>query len=102
MINATKVTQSVFKAIDELNGQFPKEERIEKSIDSALFGGKGNLDSLGLISLVTTVEQKIEEDFGIAVTLLDDIDVLEDENPFGTIKTLTDYIASILEKKKSE
>ena len=101
MINTEKVTQSVFDAIDELNGQFPKEERIDKSIDSALFGGEGTLDSLGLISLVTTVEQKIEEDFGITVTLLDDIDVLEDENPFETIKTITDYIASILEKKKS-
>ena len=102
MITTEKVMQSVFDAIDELNGQFPKEERIEKSIDSVLFGGEGTLDSLGLISLVTTVEQKVEEDLGITVTLLDDIDVLEGENPFKTIKTLSDYITSILEKKKSE
>ena len=101
MINNDKILQTVMESIDELNWQLPKEEKLEKSIDTALFGAAGNLDSLGLISLVTTVEQKIEENFSMTVTLLDDIDALEEENPFETIKTLSDYVALILEKKKS-
>ena len=101
MPNNERIVQSVMESIDELNWQLPKEGKLEKSIDTALFGTAGNLDSLGLISLVTTVEQKIEEDFGMTVTLLDDIDTLEEENPFETIRTLSDYVASILEKKKS-
>ena len=84
-----------------MNWQLPKEGKLRKSLDTALFGNAGNLDSLGLISLITTVEQKIEEDFGMTLTLLDDIDGIEKENPFETIKTLSDYVASILEKKKS-
>jgi len=100
MINNDKILQTVMESIDELNWQLPKEEKLEKSIDTALFGAAGNLDSLGLISLVTTVEQKIEENFSMTVTLLDDIDALEEENPFETIKTLSDYVAFILEKKK--
>jgi len=101
MINNDKIVQTVMESIDELNWQLPKEEKLEKSIDTALFGAAGNLDSLGLISLVTTVEQKIEENFSMTVILLDDIEALEEENPFETIKTLSDYVASILEKKKS-
>jgi hypothetical protein len=54
------------------------------------------------VSLVTTVEQKIEEDFGMTVTLLDDIAGLEHKNPFLTVKTLSDYVTSVLETKRFE
>jgi acyl carrier protein len=102
MINNEKVTQAVLSSIDELNGQLPKDAKLGKSLDTALFGGNGSLDSLGLVSLVTTVEQNIEENFGVTVTLLDDISVIEGENPFKTVKTLSDYVSYVLEKKKSE
>lgn len=94
-----KIVQAVMEAIDELNGQLPKEEKLEKSVDTVLFGNGSNLDSLRLVSLVTTVEQKIEEKFGATVTLLDDISTLEDDNPFMTVSSLAAYVASILEKK---
>lgn len=102
MIDNEKVTQAVMDAIDELNEQLPKEERLERSIDTQLFGSKGSLDSLGLISLVTTVEQIIEEKFGVTATLLEDIDILDEENPFKNVKTLADYITSIMEKNTIE
>lgn len=91
--------QAIFSAIDEINKQRPKEERLGKSIDAVLFGSDGKLDSLGLVSLITTIEQKIEEDFGISMTLLEEIAALEKENPFKTVGTLADYAASILGKK---
>ncbi len=102
MTNKEKVIQSIFGAIDEINEQRPKGERLEKSINTALFGSHGSLDSLSLVSLVTTLEQKIEEKFGMAVTLLADIDAFENDNPFRTINSLVDYVASILEKKTIE
>jgi acyl carrier protein len=98
MTNNEKVRQAVTEAIDELNQQLPKEEKIEKSAGTVLFGSGGNLDSLRLVSLVTTVEQKIEEKFGITVTLLEDIADLENDNPFRTVSSLADYITSLLEK----
>ena len=98
MISNEKVLQAVMDAIDELNCQLPKEEKLEKSKDTALFGSGGNLDSLGLISLVTALEQKIEESFGVTLTLLEDIAALENDNPFRSVKVLTDYVCSILEK----
>lgn len=99
MINNEKIIQAVIEAIDELNKQLPKEEKLEKSVDTVLFGNEGSLDSLRLVSLVTTVEQKIEENFGITVTLLDDISALENDNPFVTVSSLAAYVTSILEKK---
>ena len=99
MTNYEKAMQAVTEAIDELNEQLPKEERLQKSVETPLFGSGGKLDSLGLVSLVTTVEQKIDEKFGVTATLLDDVAALESDNPFRTVNSLADYIASILEKK---
>jgi acyl carrier protein len=102
MTDNEKVIRTIMEAIEDLNEQLPREEKIEKSINTTLFGSGGKLDSLGLISLVTTVEQKIEEDFGMTVTLLDDIAGLEHKNPFLTVKTLSDYVTSVLETKRFE
>ncbi len=102
MTNSEKAIQAVMEAMDELNEQLPKEERLEKSFDTPLFGSGGKLDSLGLVSLVTTIEQKIEENFGMTTTLLEDIAVLEVDNPFENVKSLANYIASALEKNAIE
>ncbi len=97
MINTDEIIQVIFQAIDELNEQLPKEQRLDKSVDMELFGSGGNLDSLKLVSLMTTLEQKIDEKFGITLTLFDHLASSEDDNPFINVKSLADFIASILE-----
>jgi acyl carrier protein len=97
LINNDEIIQVIFQAIDELNEQLPKEERLDKSVGMELFGSGGKLDSLRLVSLVTTLEQKIEEGFGITVTLFDHLASSENDNPFMNINRLADFIASILE-----
>ena len=102
MTNNEKAMQAVTEAIDELNKQLPKEGKLKKSLDTELFGSGGNLDSLRFVSLVTTVEQKIEEKFGITATIFDDIAALENNNPFRTVSSLAEYVTSILEKNTIE
>jgi len=102
MTNNEKIIQAISEAINELNEQLPKEDKLKKSLDTALMGSGGNLDSLRLVSLVTTVEQKIEDKFGITISLLDDAASLEGDNPFSTVSSLADYVASILEKNTIE
>lgn len=99
MTDIEKVLQTVMDAIDELNEQLPKGEKVEKSPDTVLFGSEGSLDSLRLVSLITTIEQKIEETSGVNAALLEEIDLLEGDNPFNTVRSLAAYVTSILEKK---
>ena len=47
----------VFTTIDELNQNLIKEDQLEKSLETRLFGGNSNLDSLGLVNLIVAVEQ---------------------------------------------
>ena len=99
MTSNDKVIQVIIQAIDDLNEQLPKEERLDKSVDMELFVSGGNLDSLSLVSLLTTLEQKIEEQFGISVSIFDHLASSKIENPFMTVNSLADFIASILENR---
>ena len=69
MGNEERIQKGILSAIDELNEQLPRKQKIRKSVDSVLLGQKGGLDSLGLVNLIVSVEQKIEEDFGLSVSL---------------------------------
>jgi acyl carrier protein len=95
------VTQAVFSAVDEVNQQLPKEQQLEKSIGTVLVGQSGKLDSLGLVNLIVTVEQKIEEEFGITITLTDDEAMSQEDSPFETIGKLIDYVSLLLERKSN-
>jgi len=100
MIEKKRVIQSIFSAVEELNQLLPKKQRLGKSVDTFLFGDSGILDSLGLVNLIVATEQKIEEEFGIAIILADEKALFhEDYSPFETIERLADYISMLLEKK---
>ena len=51
----------IYEAIDELNETL--DEPIETSDSTQLFGSKSKLDSMGLVSLIVTVERLIEEKY---------------------------------------
>jgi len=102
MINNEKIVQAVLDAIDELNEQLPKDEKLKKSVDVVLFGSGGDLDSLRLVSLITTLEQKIEEQFSASINIFDNLASSENDNPFMTVNSLAEFIASILEKHSIE
>ena len=91
------VIQKIMNAIDELNQQLPDDEQVEKSLDTVLQGKSAKLDSLGLTNLIVTTEQKIEEEFGIPISLTDVAMASSDGNPFATIDTLADCICALLD-----
>lgn len=95
------IIQAIFKAIDEVNRQLPKERRIEKSTDTVLFGQLGKLDSLGLVTLIMAVEQKIEKKFRIKITLANENAMSQENSPFRTIGTLIDSIFLLLKENSN-
>lgn len=98
MTRRERVVQAIFSAVDEVNEQLLKEEQLKKSIDTVLFGRSGKLDSLGLVTLIVAIEQKIEEQFGVTITIADDKAMSQKDSPFKTIGTLVDYISWLLEE----
>jgi len=96
MTDNQRVVQIIFNAVDELNQQLPKEQYLEKSTDTALLG---RLDSLGLINLIVATEQKIEEDLGASITLVDERTLSQENSPLRNIGALADHVALLLGEK---
>ncbi len=96
-----KIIEAIFSVIDGINKRLPNEERLEKSVDTVLFGASGKLDSLEFVQLITEVEQRIEKEFGVIVTLANDQAMTKRNSPFRTIETLAEHIRLLLNQVKT-
>ncbi len=61
-----------------------------------LFGEAGVLDSVGLVSLVVAVEQALQDELGIQVSLADERALSQQNSPYRTIESLASYAASMV------
>lgn len=68
---------------------------VELGAEAPLYGRNGNLDSLGLVSLLASVEQSIEEALGLVVALSDIAAAALPDSPYRTVGTL---VAHVLER----
>ena len=61
--------------------------------DTPLFGAAGVLDSIGLVSVVVELEQKVSELAGRDVSLMNDRALSHSRSPFRSVRTLAEYAA---------
>jgi acyl carrier protein len=97
-----RILQAIYDAVDEINEQLPKGNSLAKSPETVLFGQSGQLDSLGLVSLIVAVEQNIQAEFGSDVTLADERALSQRNSPFRTITTLSEYISLLLADNEND
>ena len=96
MSNHDRIVAAVYRAVDELNKQLPKGVHVEKSLDSTLYGKNGRLESIDVVTLIMEVEDQISNELGTSITIADDRAMSQQNSPFLTIGTLTDYVAELL------
>lgn len=60
--------------------------------DTPLVGPDSVLDSMALVSLVLDVEQRLDEERGHAVSLMDERALSRSHSPFRTIGSLAAYV----------
>jgi acyl carrier protein len=65
--------------------------------ETRLFGRDGLLDSMGLVTLVVAVEQAVEDEYGVSVSLADDRALSQRNSPYRTVASLAEYAASLLD-----
>lgn len=63
---------------------------------TALFGDSGMLDSLALVALVVAVEQAIEDELGVSLSLADEKALSQKRSPYRTIGSLADYARGLI------
>ena len=94
-----KITHIILAIIKDMNEELEEKIHIINEIDTPLYGSKGQLDSLGLINLIVAVEQNIEDEFEVSVTLADERAMSQKHSPFRTVGSLADYIGMLLEER---
>ncbi|MWC29875.1 hypothetical protein [Paenibacillus sp. MMS18-CY102] len=70
------------------NGSIP----VELGLQAPLYGRNGNLDSLGLVSLLAAVEQSIQEELGIGLALSEIASAGLPDSPYRTVGRFIDYL----------
>ena len=96
MATREQIYKVVFAAIDEINQQLPSGGRIAKSPEAGLFGPSGVLDSLGLVNLMVAVEQSVQDELGVSVTLADTEALSGRSSPFESVETLVDHLQALV------
>lgn len=91
-----RITEAVYRTVDEFNEQREEGHQVEKSRDTVLLGKASKIDSLGLVNLIVGAEEQVNDEFGVEVILVDERAVSQKRSPFQTIGTLIDYITTLL------
>lgn len=94
-----KIIGIILHEVSELNEQLDHKVAIENGENAGLYGLTGVLDSLGLVTLIVAVEQAIEDELGLAISLADERAMSQKNSPFRTIGTLADYIVKVSQEE---
>jgi acyl carrier protein len=98
-VDRERILNLIYDSVEILNEQFARTNWLEKSPDTILSGPGGALDSLGVINLIAIVEEKIEADFRLTVSLPDFPSAAANETPLRSIGSLADYLVLLLDGK---
>jgi len=91
-----KIRKIIISTINIMNENLDEVIQVKDGLDTVLYGNGGKLDSLDLINLIVAVEQNIEDEFDVPVTLADERAVSQEHSPFRTVGSLVDYIEVLL------
>jgi len=95
-----EIDRVVYDAVEQFKNDHLEYPGLDAREDVVLFGEGGVLDSLGLVNLIVAVEEAIEADLGVVVTIADEHALEATENPFRTIEALTGYAARLVSEAR--
>jgi acyl carrier protein len=77
-----------------------KESPIPNPLDESisLIGPRSILDSLGLVTLLVDLEQRLDDEYALSLTLADERAMSQKHSPFRTVRSLADYICLLVEE----
>ena len=93
------IKEIIFDAINEVNAYQDENKKLEISDNTEFIGKDSVLDSLDFVNFIVDVEQRINEAFNTNVILMDEKAMSRRNSPFRNVKTLEEYINTLLGDK---
>ena len=99
-IERSAIAALVLASLEDVFAQAEERPAEAPTEDTYLVGRRAVLDSLGMVTLIVDLEQRIDEEYGVALTLADDRAMSQKNSPFLTVRSLTDYICALIEEER--
>ncbi|WP_372002018.1 hypothetical protein P7L74_08265 [Tistrella mobilis] len=92
MADEAAIRDMILATLAEVNEE--REEPFDLAPGPALilYGSGGVFDSMGLVNFLTTVEEKLDDDFGVTVSLTSEKAVSRKVSPFASVEALTAFV----------
>ena len=68
--------------------------------NTRLFGGGGLLDSMGVVILLSDLEDKLDDEYDVILSLASDSTMSKTRSPFRNVKSLAKYIIAAVEDEQ--
>ena len=95
-----QVLNLVLETVKEIGEDQSNQALIDATEDTRLFGE--NLDSMGIVFLVTDLESRISDELDVDLTLADERAMSQKTSPFRSVKTLAKYANTLIEEARAE
>lgn len=90
-----KIQSLIFKALQNLADELENDTLKSPNETTKIYGIDGNVDSLGLVSLIADLEAMLSDELGLDIILADEKTMSLRNSPFKDVATLTEYIATL-------
>jgi acyl carrier protein len=84
------VIEAVQEALALAGGESAAPQPVTE--DTFLIGQSAVLDSMGLVSAILDIEQRLADDYDIVLVLADERAMSQKNSPFRSVRSLTDYV----------
>jgi acyl carrier protein len=101
MIERKVAYDIVIESLNEVFVQLGSPAPSNITEDTVLVGQDAVVDSLGVVSLIVEIEQRLEGNHGISVTLANDKAMSQRNSPFRTVGVLADHVIEMAKEAAS-
>lgn len=97
MVTRETIQELVYAAVDDVNAILGAGRRLAKTADTVILGPGSRLDSLGLVNLIVGVEDRVQAEYAVALTLADEL--MQPETTLQTLGALAGYVHRCIEAR---
>lgn len=94
-LNRQAVVETILSALHGLLEANTEGELPVLDESTRLIGRSAALDSMGLVTLIVEVEQRLEANYDLVVVLADDRAMSQTRSPFLSVGSLADYVMQL-------
>jgi|LakMenE01Jun11ns_1017448.scaffolds.fasta_scaffold9690084_2 acyl carrier protein len=90
----------IVKAVQNVANLSDKPSGEGINADTPLMGSGRVVDSIGLVTLIVDVENRVAEETGQSVSLMDDRAMSQTRSPFRTVGSLAEYVTELTRESR--